>query len=742
MKKILSIFIALQIIISMAVNPAYAEETPLHLQVMHNIAEKYATEGLSEDANMLWLLSDMATYQELFPESTNTISDDEEQICLDKIIQSVKDTTAPAVLAKAIIALRSMGYDARHIVTDEFEEIDIVSRLTDMVDSDDSSLMSVYTLPYVVIALQQGEGYATDEQMDHLINVLLNQKEQWQDTTWGPDTATPVILALAPYYETNNSVKEAIDETIPIITALQEDSGIIGNAASSGLAIAALSAIGTDSIDIIKNEKTLIDGLLTEVSENLDGFMPMTNTFSTEQGFRGLVGLQLLDSNIEKRVYDFAGYPMNPARQSTEEVCTVVFQTTPADAIVEIDGLTPDADGKYKLTEGEYRYSVSKSGYHSKSNSFLVTSDDIMSGEEKVISVALNKRSSGGSIGSTKIRITVKVMTHDDSCDGTYTYKNNSAKYEPIVSGNVYIDRGDSVYDALSKALDNAGVEYSEDGGYVSAIGGLAEFDHSERSGWMFTVDGKHKDTGCRETKLTGNSTVIWYYTDDYTKERGSENYENVPDEQIGIKKFGLLGRNEDITYKEVINKGKTFSDVENCKYKAEIVALAERGIISGKTDEVFEPDSNMTRAEFTTIIVNALGLPERKGINFSDVKEDDWFLPYVKSANYYGIVKGVSATVFNPYGTITTEEASAMIERASKLCGIDTDVNILTAKETMEKFEDFSNISAWSLTSMAFCVREGFLNSDTENVNPQKAVTREQIAYMVYGMLGKAKLL
>ncbi len=741
MKKILSLMIAISMLLSMVITPAYAEETPVWEQSIHNIAEKYAADGVLEDANMLWFLPDMMAYQELFPDSENIVSAEEKQACLSKIIDDVKETNAPGTLAKAIIALRSMGYDARHIVTEDLGEIDIVSRLTALVDENDSSVTIVWTLPYVLIALQQGEDYATEEQIEFLTNLLVEKKLEWQDMMWGPDTAAPVIFALAPYYETNDAVKTAIDETIPMITDQQDDTGIIGNAASTGLAIAALSGIGINSEEIVKNENTLIDGLMTQASENLDGFEPMSNSFSTEQGFRGLISHAFLKNNLAKRVYDFIGYPMNTAYEVSKTTCSVTFQTTPIDADVVIENVTPVEPGKYELSEGEYTYTVSKSGYRTNQGAVSITADDITNGE-KIITIVLNRKSSGGSSAPRKLSVTVDVMVHGDECNNQYTYKNNASEFDTLASVRVSLNKGETVYDALAKALEKEDIDHAEENGYVSEIGGYSEFDHGNRSGWMFTVDGKHKNTGCRETKLTKDSIVLWYYTDDYTKERGSQE-ENEDSSKVDTEtRFGLYSKNEDITYKEIINKGKTFADIANCAGKAEIEALAERGIINGKTEENYDPDATMTRAEFATIVVNALGLPKKDGIKFADVNDEEWYAPYIKTAYHYGIVKGVSLNQFNPQGTITTEEATAMVERAAKLGGIKTDMDILTAKNTLEKFEDFNSISVWAITSLGYCVKDGILDSEASAIRPKENVTREKIAVMIYRMLGKAKLI
>ena len=359
-----------------------------------------------------------------------------------------------------------------------------------------------------------------------------------------------------------------------------------------------------------------------------------------------------------------------------------------------------------------------------------------------VCKITVTKITTSG-VGSTaprKLRITVKVMVHGDECNNSYTYKNNSKKYDELVSSRVSIDKNETVYAALAEVLEKAGIEFTEENGYVSEIGGLREFDHGNRSGWMFTVDGVHKNTGCREIKLTKDSTVLWYYTDDYTKERGSSGVNDESNTEA-TSRFGLYGKHEDITYKEIINKGKTFADIENSTGRAEIEFLAERSIINGKTAESYDPYATMTRAEFATIVVNALGLPEKTGMKFVDVDDNEWYAPYIKTAYHYGIVKGVSYNEFNPQGTITTEEAAAMVTRAAKLAGIKTDMDVLSAKDVLEKFEDFNIVSTWSISSMGYCVKDGILN-DATTLTPKETVTREKIAVMLYRMLGKAELI
>jgi hypothetical protein len=76
-------------------------------------------------------------------------------------------------------------------------------------------------------------------------------------------------------------------------------------------------------------------------------------------------------------------------------------------------------------------------------------------------------------------------------------------------------------------------------------------------------------------------------------------------------------------------------------------------------------PEGNITRAQFTKMIVNAMDL-KLKGTakTFTDVKSTDWYAPFVATANSHGIIQGVNGK-FNPKDNITREQMALMIYRA-----------------------------------------------------------------------------
>lgn len=204
----------------------------------------------------------------------------------------------------------------------------------------------------------------------------------------------------------------------------------------------------------------------------------------------------------------------------------------------------------------------------------------------------------------------------------------------------------------------------------------------------------------------------------------------------------GLPGKNPDIVKTKVINHGKTFTDIAGHRYRTAIEALAARGIINGKSENIFQPDSTMTRAEFATIITRGLGLVQKGSCVFSDVYENDWYCSFVNTAYSYGIIKGISEREFNPGGTITREQAAVMVTRAAELCGKDTEISTFHARNILAQFPDYVKASEWASSSLAFCYENGILSDTASDINPGQHVTRAEIADMLCNMLTLCELL
>ena len=216
----------------------------------------------------------------------------------------------------------------------------------------------------------------------------------------------------------------------------------------------------------------------------------------------------------------------------------------------------------------------------------------------------------------------------------------------------------------------------------------------------------------------------------------------DAPPPEVRATGTGLPDKNKDVTPRSVTQPGITFSDVKNSLNKAAIEALAAREIINGMGDGTFAPNATMTRAQYATIVVKALGLTPKANNKFKDVAANAWYAPYVGTANTYGIVKGVSDTEFNPEGTITRQEAAVMTVRAAKLCGLDTAVGETEITDILCDFTDYRTVASWAKENLAWCYKSGVLDDTAMNVEPKREILRGEVAEMLYRMLVQANLI
>lgn len=184
----------------------------------------------------------------------------------------------------------------------------------------------------------------------------------------------------------------------------------------------------------------------------------------------------------------------------------------------------------------------------------------------------------------------------------------------------------------------------------------------------------------------------------------------------------------------------KNFSDTIGHYAENEIGKLAAAGIINGKDENTFDPDNTMTRAEFAAITTRALGLKPTGTAPFADVGVSDWFSPYVACAYENGIVNGISDTLFAPNSLITNEEAAVMVMRAAKLCGTVYFADDDRVRDALSEFDDYMSVSSWAKESVAFCCENGIIPKDKINLEPQRHITRAEVAVMIYNMITVVK--
>lgn len=172
-----------------------------------------------------------------------------------------------------------------------------------------------------------------------------------------------------------------------------------------------------------------------------------------------------------------------------------------------------------------------------------------------------------------------------------------------------------------------------------------------------------------------------------------------------------------------------SFVDTEDSYAKDAILELQAKGILNGMDVNHFNPQGTLTRAQFATIIVKALGLKTSAAASsFTDVS--GWAVPYVEAAHKADIILGVGGGKFDPNASVTREAAATILVRALKTKGT------LDEEATLD-FTDADKISKWAKPYIATAQKYGLIKGYPDgSFNPKGAANREMAAVMGKNLL------
>jgi hypothetical protein len=211
----------------------------------------------------------------------------------------------------------------------------------------------------------------------------------------------------------------------------------------------------------------------------------------------------------------------------------------------------------------------------------------------------------------------------------------------------------------------------------------------------------------------------------------------------INGKYYAVINSLTNSTYTVVWNPVE-FTDVANHWSKDAVNDMGSRMVVTGVGNGLYEPDRDITRAEFAAIVVRALGLDKGMGENsFTDVASTDWFAGYIETAVGYGIIEGYGDKTFGPNDLITREQAMTMLSRAMKTTAsaptlTDTEVAALLAG-----YSDSEQTSDYARVGAADCLKTGvILGRSTGVLAPKDYITRAEVATSIQRLLKDADLI
>ncbi len=239
---------------------------------------------------------------------------------------------------------------------------------------------------------------------------------------------------------------------------------------------------------------------------------------------------------------------------------------------------------------------------------------------------------------------------------------------------------------------------------------------------------------------LSGVDELVLTYDDEpveYTWD-GQTLYAQVPDGVTIIKLTASdrVGNRAGAYVETGYEAENVFADMEGNWASKYVNYLYGRGVLQGRSDAagnlIYAPSSAMTRQAFITSLIRWLGVDTSQydsvELPFADADQiSDYALPSIRAAYALGYLNGRTIDgelCADPGATITRQEAMAILGR-SQPTGY--------AEDDLTSFSDADQVSSYARSYIAQMVSRGIISGSNGLLNPRGAVTRAQVAKMLY---------
>lgn len=175
------------------------------------------------------------------------------------------------------------------------------------------------------------------------------------------------------------------------------------------------------------------------------------------------------------------------------------------------------------------------------------------------------------------------------------------------------------------------------------------------------------------------------------------------------------------------------FSDVKDDYWFANAVAYCYNNkYVTGTSATTFSPSTNLTRAQFVTLLANISGedVSVFKNVDsgFKDVKNGTWYHNAVTWAANRGYVSGTGEKQFSPNSYVTREQLARIFYVYSDKQGYN-----VSTRADLSKYTDAGKISSWAKEQVSWAVSRGIINGmSATTIAPRGNATRAQAAQII----------
>jgi len=173
------------------------------------------------------------------------------------------------------------------------------------------------------------------------------------------------------------------------------------------------------------------------------------------------------------------------------------------------------------------------------------------------------------------------------------------------------------------------------------------------------------------------------------------------------------------------------------------VTFLTDKKVVVGYPDGLYRPDQKVTRGEFSTMVIKALGLYEKNTpqiFDYVDISKH-WANRNIQVASYYGLVKGYPGGYFKPNDYVTRIEALNIMLNALSAENMDKE----QAKHFVSIYKDYSEIPDWALIASGQAQMLGLVYNTPGHettLEPLRHATRGELARFIFNMVKKVEVI
>ena len=188
------------------------------------------------------------------------------------------------------------------------------------------------------------------------------------------------------------------------------------------------------------------------------------------------------------------------------------------------------------------------------------------------------------------------------------------------------------------------------------------------------------------------------------------------------------------------------FPDVTDTHWAAkQINELSERGVVVGYPDGTFKPDDNVTRAEFASMAIKALGqesIHVAQPVKFKDITPEFWAYDAIQKSLYFELISySQESDLFRPDDSVSRAESITMAVNALTTQEI-TDVK---AVEVLKQYSDLASIpESFLIPAGKAAILNMLVTIPSENskkIEATRPATRAEVSAILYRMIEEARL-